>query len=37
VSSSSKSLKHGICPATILQKMQLGSVFMHLPFRVPPN
>ena len=26
VSSSSSSLKQGICPATILQKMQLASV-----------
>src|SRR5215467_3751860 len=27
-SSSSKSLKHGICPTTILQNTQLGSVFI---------
>jgi hypothetical protein len=31
LSSSSNSLKHGICPATILQKMQSGSVFNVLP------
>src|SRR5580693_4237624 len=35
VPSSSKSLKHGICPATILQKMQLASVFIYVSSRNP--
>src|SRR5262249_38994915 len=30
VSSSSNSLKHGVCPATISQKMQSGSDFIYL-------